>query len=104
LEDEDGNPVGEGSGVGPGVSTAKGRLEGKAGEAAEEARRVGIDPTEGKPGSGEGEGVAAPGGAFRVSLSAPLRVCSIVTLVVALELGTIKLTFLIPPVPPIRSP
>ncbi|GAA5877971.1 hypothetical protein JCM8547_000929 [Rhodosporidiobolus lusitaniae] len=57
LEDEQGNPVGEGSGVGPGVRTTKGELEGKAGEACEAARQAGIDPAEGKPGS---SGTASP--------------------------------------------
>ncbi|GAA6017586.1 hypothetical protein JCM10207_001215 [Rhodosporidiobolus poonsookiae] len=51
LEDEQGNPVGEGSGVGEAVATEKGQLEGKAGEAVEAAKAAGIDPTEGKPGS-----------------------------------------------------
>lgn len=56
LEDEEGNPVGEGSGVAPHVvGGTKGKLEGHAGEAAKAAEAVGIDPTEGKPGSGEGQ-------------------------------------------------
>ncbi|GAA6037337.1 hypothetical protein JCM8097_008518 [Rhodosporidiobolus ruineniae] len=54
LEDEQGNPVGEGSGVGPGIKTTGGGLDGKAGEAAEAARSVGIDPSEGKPGANGG--------------------------------------------------
>ncbi|GAA5893747.1 hypothetical protein JCM6882_003085 [Rhodosporidiobolus microsporus] len=58
LEDEEGHPVGAGSGVGPGVNTEKGALDGKAGEAAEAAKAVGIDPSEGKPGSGGGEAPA----------------------------------------------
>ncbi|BGP50048.1 mgpp2cl-1, protein phosphatase 2C-like protein 1 [Rhodotorula kratochvilovae] len=59
LEDEDGNPVGAGSGVGPNaVGRASGSIEGKAGEAAKAAEAAGIDPTEGKPGSGEGQGIA----------------------------------------------
>ena len=61
LEDENGNPVGEGSGVAPHiVGGEKGKLDGKPGEACEAAEAVGIDPTEGKPGSGEGQ---HPGGA-----------------------------------------
>ncbi|BGP56913.1 hypothetical protein JCM8202_000869 [Rhodotorula sphaerocarpa] len=60
LEDENGNPVGEGSGVAPHIiGGEKGRLDGKPGEASEAAEVVGIDPTEGKPGSGEGQN---PGG------------------------------------------
>lgn len=60
LEDENGNPVGEGSGVAPHVvGGQKGKLDGKPGEACEAAEAVGIDPTEGKPGSGEGQ---HPGG------------------------------------------
>lgn len=55
LEDEHGNPVGEASGVAPHVGSARGELVGKAGEAAREAQASGIDPTEGKPGSGEGQ-------------------------------------------------
>ncbi|GJN92867.1 hypothetical protein Rhopal_005907-T1 [Rhodotorula paludigena] len=58
LEDENGNPVGEGSGVAPHVvGQSSGTIEGKAGEAAKAAEAVGIDPTEGKPGSGEGKGL-----------------------------------------------
>ncbi|GAA5847938.1 hypothetical protein JCM9279_003501 [Rhodotorula babjevae] len=60
LEDEHGNPVGEASGVAPHVGSAKGELVGKAGEAAREAQASGIDPTEGKPGSGEGQHPADP--------------------------------------------
>lgn len=60
LEDENGDPVGEGSGVAPHiVGGEKGKLDGKPGEACEAAEAVGIDPTEGKPGSGEGQ---HPGG------------------------------------------
>ncbi|BGP18234.1 mgpp2cl-1, protein phosphatase 2C-like protein 1 [Rhodosporidiobolus nylandii] len=59
LEDEHGNPVGEGSGVGSGVATVKGELDGHAGEAAEKARENGIDPTEGKPGSNGGSPLSA---------------------------------------------
>ncbi|POY70912.1 putative Protein-serine/threonine phosphatase [Rhodotorula taiwanensis] len=60
LEDENGDPVGEGSGVAPHIiGGEKGKLDGKPGEACEAAEAVGIDPTEGKPGSGEGQ---HPGG------------------------------------------
>ncbi|GAA5825443.1 hypothetical protein JCM11251_006985 [Rhodosporidiobolus azoricus] len=51
LEDEDGHPIGQGSGVGPAIGTERGELDGKAGEAAEAAKAVGIDPSEGKPGA-----------------------------------------------------
>lgn len=69
LEDENGNPVGEGSGVAPHIiGGEKGRLDGKPGEASEAAEVVGIDPTEGKPGSGEGQNPGGKSTSFRLSL------------------------------------
>ncbi|GAA5989994.1 hypothetical protein JCM11641_000578, partial [Rhodosporidiobolus odoratus] len=63
LEDEEGNPVGGGSGVGSGVTTAKGELDGKVGDAIEAAKAAGIDPSEGKPGSNAANGVNSAVGA-----------------------------------------
>ncbi|KAL7339359.1 phosphatase 2C-domain-containing protein [Rhodotorula toruloides] len=74
LEDEEGNPVGEGSGVAPHVvGGTKGKLEGHAGEAAKAAEAVGIDPTEGKPGSGEGQHPNAGSGGESTGLKGKLK-------------------------------